>query len=96
MNSNLINDAAKLGFKLYPRGNNYLVYYYAENMGIYTPRKLRKLLKNTSKPMTKPRQRCWVFRPGCPCCDYSKSIIKELNRKPRRQQNKYDEERDNS
>lgn len=96
MNSNLINEAAKLGFKLYPRGKNYLVYYYAENMGIYTPRKLQKLLRTRSKAATKPRIACYTPRPGCPCCDFPNKIVKQFDTKAWSRANKYDEERDNS
>ncbi len=91
-----ITQAAKLGFKLYPRGENYLVYYYGKDWGIRTPRQIQKLLRKASKPMTKPRQRCWVLYPGCPCCEYSKSVVKKLNRKVQRQANKYREDRDNT
>lgn len=96
MNSDLVNEAAKLGFKVYPRGENYLVYFYAKSLGIRTPRQIRKMLRKYSKAATKPRIACYTPRPGCPCCDFPNKIVKQFDTKAWSRANKYDEDRDNS
>jgi hypothetical protein len=88
-----IKDSLKrLGFKLYPKGGKpqkYLVYLHGKAFNDeMTERQLVSLAKTMNKPLTKPRLTCKTPRPGCPCCDKGRSIVKELDKKANRRANK--------
>ncbi len=89
MKADLLNKLTKQGFKIYPKdGGQYLVYYKGKEFGVYTERELVGLSNSWNKPLTKPRLTCKSPRPGCPCCDAPRAIVKDLDKRAKRRQNK--------
>lgn len=89
MKSKSLKYLQNKGFKLYPKDGKFNVYlnnqWYADGM---TEREILKAAKTIRKPATKPRKACNTPRPGCPCCDVSKSIVKKFDKKAQRRFNK--------
>jgi hypothetical protein len=88
MKAELLNKLEKQGFKVYPRGAEFLVYYKRKEWGVYSERELASLSRDWNKPLTKPRMTCKTPRPGCPCCDAPRAIVKDLDKRAKRRLNK--------
>lgn len=71
-------------FRLYPKGDLFLLYYKGKEWGMYSERQIAGLLRDWNKPATKPRVACKSPRPGCPCCDMTKADVKKFDKRARR------------
>lgn len=88
MKTELLDRLHRQNFRLYPRDNgDYLVYHNGRDRGTMNVRQLGKLARYWNRPATRPRLACKSPRPGCSCCDFSKSIVKVLDRRAQRRQN---------
>ena len=89
MKAELFEKLRRKNFQLYDRGNgDYLVYHNGREFSNMNLRALSKLARYWNKPATRPRLSCKSPRPGCSCCDFSKKIVKVLDRRARRRHNK--------
>lgn len=89
MKASILKTLQNLNCRVYPKDDKFNLFRNNELVGEgLTERDIVGLIKNFNKPLTKPRSICKTPRPGCPCCDFPKNIVKPLDRKRKRAQDK--------